>query len=90
MPTPPAAACSPDPDVPLGTPVAADDVEFIVTSPLLESRRVRLDAPTIIHMVSAQMLRAGVDADRLARTRWLWIGTDNGPELVAIFPGNEA
>lgn len=71
--------------------MSMDMVQFFLEDPLMERRRIRLDATAINHLIAESLMRRGVDPAKLTDARWLWVGTPEGaPALCLILPGAEA
>lgn len=74
-----------------GVALSEDAVPFFTQDPLLERRRVQLSSLDIMNLLQESLIRRGMPADKLQKTRWVWVADKNGgPILYLIFPGPEA
>lgn len=90
---------APEPTVPAaetlsenGIHVEPESAAFFTQHPLMESRRRFIGQPELTHLLASGLLKAGMPAELLAHTRWLWVSNrETGtPELYLILPGIDA
>ena len=78
-------------DEPVRIECGPDVVPFFTQHPALASRRASLDSADLVRLLGEALVRRGVPAERLSRSRWVWTtGEDGCPKLYLIFPGLEA